>query len=116
MDHPLIGGGIAAWALTRPEQVNVPAVIEQPTDEARELLERRGFDVSVATVSNCAPEDTVVEQDPPACSEAEEGSRVTLTVSLGLSVRVPPTRDLPLAEARRRLQRVDLLVETREQP
>ena len=112
----LLGGGVAAWALTRPEQVNVPAVIEQPSDEARELLERRGFDVSVATVSNCAPEDTVVEQDPPAGSEAEEGSRVTLTVSLGLSVRVPPTRDLPLAEARRRLQRVDLLVETREQP
>ena len=112
----LIGGGVAAWALTRPDQVNVPAVIEQPSDEARELLERRGFDVSVATVSNCAPEDTVVEQDPPAGSEAEEGSRVTLTVSLGLSVRVPPMRDLPLAEARRRLQRVDLLVETREQP
>jgi eukaryotic-like serine/threonine-protein kinase len=70
----------------------------------------------VATISNCAPEDTVVEQDPPAGSEVEEGSRVTLTVSLGLSVRVPPTRDLPLAEARRRLQRADLLVETREQP
>jgi beta-lactam-binding protein with PASTA domain/predicted Ser/Thr protein kinase len=112
----LIGAGVAVWALTRPEQVNVPAVIEQTSDDAQELLERRGFDVSVATISNCAPEDTVVEQDPPAGSEAEEGSRVTLTVSLGLSVRVPPTRDLPLAEARRRLQRTELLVETREQP
>ena len=69
----LIGSGVAAWALTRSEQVNVPAVIEQPSDQARELLERRGFDVSESTVSNCAPEDTVVEQDPPAGSEAEEG-------------------------------------------
>jgi eukaryotic-like serine/threonine-protein kinase len=91
-------------------------VIEQPLSEARSLLERRGFDVSVATVENCAPEDTVVEQDPRAGSEAEEGSRVTLTVSLGLSVKVPPVRDRPLEEARTRLEDADLLVETRQQP
>src|SRR5918996_805782 len=112
----LLGAGVAVWALTRPEQVNVPAVIEQPLVEARSLLERRGFDVSVATVENCAAEDTVVEQDPRAGSEVEEGSRVTLTVSLGLTVRVPPTRDLRLAQARNRLENADLLAETREQP
>ncbi|MGH2986571.1 MAG: PASTA domain-containing protein, partial [Solirubrobacterales bacterium] len=112
----LIGAAVAIWALTRPEQVNVPAVIEQPLAEARALLERRDFDVSVATVSSCAAEDTVVEQDPPAGTEVEEGSRVTLTVSLGLTVRVPPTRGLPLARARSRLENADLLAETREQP
>jgi eukaryotic-like serine/threonine-protein kinase len=112
----LIGAAVTVWALTRPEHVNVPAVIEQPLAEARSLLERRGFDVSVATVESCAPEDTVVEQDPRAGSEAEEGARVTLTVSLGLTVRVPPTRDLRLAQARNRLENADLLAETREQP
>ena len=112
----LIGAAVAVWALTRPEHVNVPAVIEQPLAEARSLLERRGFDVSVATVESCAAEDTVVEQDPRAGSEAEEGARVTLTVSLGLTVRVPPTRDLRLAQARNRLENADLLAETREQP
>ena len=76
----LIGGGVAAWALTRPDQVNVPAVLGSRAT-------RRGSCSSVAastsrrpTVSNCAPEDTVVEQDPPAGSEAEEGSTVTLSV------------------------------------
>jgi serine/threonine-protein kinase len=111
----LIAAGVAAWALTRPEQVNVPAVIELPLAEARSLLERRGFDVSVSTVENCAAEDTVVEQDPRAGSEAEEGSRVTLTVSLGLTVKVPPTRNLPLGKARTRIEEADLLVETSEQ-
>ena len=111
----LIAAAVAALALTRTEQVNVPAVIEQPLIEARSQLERRGFDVSVATVANCAPEDTVVEQDPRAGSEVDEGSRVTLTVSLGLSIKVPPVRGLTLAQARKRLEQADLLVSTREQ-
>ena len=79
----LIAAAIAIWALTRPEQVNVPAVIEQPLPEARALLEDRGFEVSVSTVGDCSPDDTVIEQDPPAGSEVDEGSRVTLTASLG---------------------------------
>ncbi len=57
----------------------------------------------------------MVEQDPRAGSEAEEGSTVTLTVSLGLAVKVPPTRGLSLDQARRRLEKADLLVQTREQ-
>jgi serine/threonine-protein kinase len=112
----LIGAAVAVWALTRPEQVNVPGVIGDSALEARLILERRDFQVVTTEVESCDPQSTVVEQDPPAGSEAEEGSRLTLTVSLGLSVRVPPTRDLPLAEARRRLSNADLLVETREQP
>jgi serine/threonine-protein kinase len=111
----LLAAGLAVWALTRSQPVNVPAVIEQPLAEARALLERRGFEVSVATVAACAPEDTVVEQDPRAGSEAEEGSRVILTVSLGLAVKVPPVRGLTLAQARKRLADADLLVATREQ-
>jgi serine/threonine-protein kinase len=40
---------------------------------------------------------------------------VTLTVSLGLSIKVPPVRGLTLDQARERLERADLLVSTREQ-
>jgi serine/threonine-protein kinase len=104
------------FALTRPEQVTVPAVIEEPVAEARGLLEQRGFEVVEAPVANCAPQGTVTEQDPPAGSDADEGSRVTLTVSLGLSVKVPPTRGDPVDEATRRLQAEELLVDTRQQP
>ena len=111
----LIAVAVAVWALTRAEQVNVPAVIGQPLSEARPLLERRGFEVAVSTVENCASEDTVLEQDPRAGAEAEEGSRVTLTASLGLSVKVPPVTGQPVDRARERLEEADLLVETRQQ-
>ncbi len=111
----LLLAGVAAFALTRPEKVNVPAVVEQSLSEARALLERKGFDVSVLPVENCAPRDTVTEQAPAAGSEADEGSEVTLTVSLGLSVKVPPVRNLAVDEATKRLEGEDLLVDTREQ-
>ncbi len=106
----------AVWALTRDstETTNVPAVIEKSEAEARSVLERRGFDVATATVANCAPESTVVEQDPAAGSEAEEGARMTLTVSLGLSVEVPPLRNETLANAREQLQAENLLVAEEE--
>ncbi len=111
----LLLAGVAAFALTRPENTNVPAVVEQPLSEARALLERKGFDVSVIRVENCAPPDTVTEQDPAAGSEAEEGSTVTLTVSLGMSVKVPPVDGLDVREATEQLEDEDLLVDTREQ-
>jgi eukaryotic-like serine/threonine-protein kinase len=111
----LIAAAVAVWALTRPEQANVPAVIGQPLAEARALLERRGFEVAVSTVESCDPDDTVVEQDPRAGSEAAEGSRVTLTVSLGMAVKVPALRGLTLGQARKRLEKAELLAATREQ-
>jgi serine/threonine-protein kinase len=110
----LLLAGVAAFALTRPSKVNVPAVIEQPLSEARSLLERRGFDVSVNPVENCAPKDTVTEQHPPAGSEVDEGSEVILTVSLGMSVKVPPVRNLDLEAARNKLENQQLLVETQD--
>ncbi|MGH2951112.1 MAG: PASTA domain-containing protein, partial [Solirubrobacterales bacterium] len=105
-----------AFALTRADEVTVPAVIEEPVAEARSLLEGRGFEVVETPVANCAPSGTVTEQDPPAGSDADEGSRVALTVSLGMTVKVPPTRGVPLSEATKRLQAEELLVETRQQP
>jgi serine/threonine-protein kinase len=111
----LLLAGVAAFALTRPGKVNVPAVVDQSLSEARALLERKGFDVSTIPVENCAAKDTVTEQDPPAGSEVDEGAEVVLTVSLGLSVKVPPVRDLEVGEATKKLQDEDLLVDTRQQ-
>ena len=110
----LLLAAVAAFALTRPEKVNVPAVVDQPLSQAQALLERRGFDVSTIPVENCAPRDTVTEQDPAAGSEVNEGSEVALTISLGLSVKVPPVRGLEVGEATKRLQDEELLVDTRK--
>ncbi len=107
--------GLAAFALTRPERVNVPKVTEQDIEVARPALEQRGFEVTEAPVGVCAPENTVIEQDPPAGTEVDEGSEVTLTVSTGSTVAVPKLRDETLADARKRLGELDLLVDTREQ-
>ena len=111
----LLAGGAVAYALTRPENVRVPAVTGDTEPVARTILEGRGFEVSVRELPACAPAGTVTEQSPLAGSEAEEGSTVGLTTSLGLAVRVPDVADLPVREATERLQDEDLLVATREQ-
>jgi serine/threonine-protein kinase len=112
----LLLAAVAIFALTRPEKVNVPAVIEQPLSQARPLLERKGFDVGVLRIENCAPADTVTEQQPAAGSEVDEGAEVTLTVSLGMSVKVPDLHGLDVKEATARLENQQLLADTRDKP
>ncbi|HEX2129601.1 MAG TPA: PASTA domain-containing protein, partial [Solirubrobacterales bacterium] len=111
----LVGAGVAIWALTRPEQVNVPSVIEQEVGIARSALQDAGFEVSELPISQCAPENTVTEQNPPAGSEVDEGSEVELTVSLGSSSPVPQLRGEALADARKQLEDENLLVQTRQE-
>ena len=76
---------LGAFALTRSEEVIVPSVIgELAPGGTRTTLEERGFEVAdAARFPTCAPLNTVTEQQPLSGSEADEGSTVTLTVSLG---------------------------------
>lgn len=108
----LAAAAVAAFALTRPQEVRVPSVINQPVSEARATLEGLGFVVAVNEVESCDRPNTVIEQDPPG-GLAEEGSEVLLTVSLGQSVRIPDTRNLEEATAARRLRAADLRAEVR---
>jgi eukaryotic-like serine/threonine-protein kinase len=106
----LLGGGLA-YALTREdEQVRVPAVTGDQLSAAQAQLEAAGFEVATRPEPNCQPINTVLEQDPLAAELAVQGSTVALTVSQGLSVRIPPVRNLPQADARDRLQKADLRV------
>ena len=60
----------------------VPGVVGFPVDEAEEILERAGFDVSrVAQASTSYPPGTVVGQSPGGGSRAASGSTVTLSVA-----------------------------------
>jgi eukaryotic-like serine/threonine-protein kinase len=110
----LLLAGVAAFALTRPQQVAVPNVLEASQARAQMLLEDAGFEVQALPRPNCAEADSVVEQDPGAGEEAEEGSTVTITVSTGQEVSVPTVAGLPANEATRKLQRADLLVRSSE--
>jgi eukaryotic-like serine/threonine-protein kinase len=106
---------LAAWALTRPGEVTVPSVLGEKQDSATQILEGRGFDVEVEEFESDAPVGEVVEQDPRAGTEAEEGSTVTLSVSSGLgTAKVPDVTGLPERRAAKTLQDRNFLVETEE--
>jgi serine/threonine-protein kinase len=102
---------LVAYALTRSEQVRVPTVIGERQTEATEILEDAGFEVLPSTFESCDEPRTVAEQDPAAGSRADEGSTVEISVSLGLSVKVPDVLGEPLAEAADTLQEEQLQVE-----
>ena len=60
----LVGGGVIAYALTRPDQVLVPTVYGKDQAQAETILRDAGFEVAVDPDTNDAPEGTVLEQDP----------------------------------------------------
>jgi eukaryotic-like serine/threonine-protein kinase len=105
---------VAAWALSRPEQVTVPLVIDETRDEAERILDRRGFEVDALLRPSCSPAGIVAEQDPSAGTDVDEGSTVRLTVSTGQQVEVPELAGLTVSRARERLQDEQLLVRTKE--
>jgi beta-lactam-binding protein with PASTA domain/predicted Ser/Thr protein kinase len=119
----LLAAGVAAlvaFALTRPSHVSVPDVIGQDQNAAREILEGKGFEVSIKAVSSGAPQNQVVEQDPIPTDrgggKAEEGSTVTLSVSSGPAVvAVPDVAGLSVSDATTRLEKAGFKVTTRDE-
>jgi len=73
-----------------PTLVRVPNVVGQTADAAQEALEAAGFDVARASEASERPVDEVIKQDPPADEQAEEGSRVTITLSAGPETAAVP--------------------------
>ena len=65
--------------------VEVPDVTGQDIEEASQTLQEAGLAVDPEhdTVKSDEPEGTVVSTDPPAGSEADAGTSVTITVSRG---------------------------------
>ena len=112
----LVAGGALAWFLTRPEMVTVPDVTGEPEDPAIIALQDADFDVATERIESDIPEGEVIEQDPAGGSEAEQGSTVTITVSLGPgAVAVPRVAGLRVPEARRVLERkgFEIVIERR---
>ena len=79
---------------------DVPRVTGKQLVEARAIMERAGFEVETERVQSSQPFDQVVDQDPNAGEEAEEGATVTLEVSGGPGdVLVPPVANLRQGQA-----------------
>jgi beta-lactam-binding protein with PASTA domain len=107
---------LAVWALTRPAHSAVPAVIGEDVEAATATLEGEGFEVNTDEFPSSQRTGTVVEQDPRAGEEAEEGSTVLLSVSSGPgTAKVPGVEGLTEREATRKLDRAGFRVDPRQQ-
>ena len=102
---------LAIAGLLAGDRSEVPRVVGKQLVDARASLERAGFEVRETRVRSSQEFDLVLDQDPDAGEEAEEGSTVTLEVSDGPGdVRVPSVERLPLERAIHELNKVDLKV------
>jgi uncharacterized protein YjdB/serine/threonine protein kinase len=64
--------------------VKIPDVSGKTVEEAKEILTAAGLTVAVEEeYSDTVPEGSVISQDPPADSDMEPGSKVTITASRG---------------------------------
>jgi serine/threonine-protein kinase len=100
---------LAVAGLTAADTREVPRVVGKQLLQARDTLERNGFQVEESRVRSQAPFDQVIDQDPNPREQADEGSTVTLEVSGGPgTVRVPTVRGLPQAVAIEALDKRDL--------
>jgi eukaryotic-like serine/threonine-protein kinase len=106
---------LAVWALTRPGHTTVPSVIGQDVDSATATLEDAGFDVDTDEFQRREPPGTVIEQDPRAGEQAEDGSTVTLSVSTGPgTATVPDVAGRTARKATRKLDAAGFRVEPEE--
>ncbi len=120
-------GALIGLLLTRDTTTDVPNVTNRQLEFAILQLERKGFSVGQETfVEKEAPKGTVLEQDPlpsPPANQAEESCsfltlfcskpKVNLTISGGPgSGTVPPTANLEVGEAKKKLEGAGFEVET----
>jgi beta-lactam-binding protein with PASTA domain/predicted Ser/Thr protein kinase len=99
------------------DRVKVPGVTGEDEVTATLALQRAGFEVDVDRIAKEQPQGTVIEQDPSGGELADEGSTVTLAVSLGPEpVTVPKVVGLKKGKARKRLTRAGFEVDVEETP
>jgi len=110
--------GLMAFIFTRPEQIDVPKVTGLQLSEARERLDRAGFEnVDVERERSLAELDQVLRQDPDPGEQAARGETIVLVVSDGPGeVTVPRVRGMTRAQALRELRRSDLRATVTERP
>jgi eukaryotic-like serine/threonine-protein kinase len=109
---------LMAWVFTRPEQIDVPRVTGLQLSEARDRLDKAGFEnVEVERERSLAELDQVLRQDPDPGEQAARDDTIVLVASDGPGeVRVPSVRGLTRAQAVRELRRSDLRATVTQRP
>jgi serine/threonine-protein kinase len=99
-----VGSDVTITVGAGPSTVEVPDLRGNNPDQAAVLLEQAGLELGAQNEiydDDPATEGTVISQDPQPSSEAEPGTSVDITVSLGLEpVIVPQVYGMDLATAR----------------
>jgi eukaryotic-like serine/threonine-protein kinase len=112
----LIGGGIAAYALTRTKSSVVPAVAGQQVSTAQTVIQNAGFNPVLIYRTDNHRSGTVIAQNPLGGTKVKDGSTVTLTVSQGPgSTTIPSVSFLSESAAKKAIKQARLKV-SRVQP
>jgi beta-lactam-binding protein with PASTA domain len=98
------GGTINIQLGRAPDKVNVPGVVNDDQDDARQTLEGSGFKVVIEPIDSSKPEGTVISQNPVANSKADKGATVTLRVSKGNQFEMPDLVGMTQKEAEQKLK------------
>jgi serine/threonine-protein kinase len=107
----LIGGGVAAYVLTRPQKVLVPTVVNLPQPTAQQRILAAGFTLSVISQPSKSPNGIVIAQNPLGDERVKSGSTVTLTVSTGPAITtVPSVAQLTQSQAEAQIRQAALKV------
>ncbi len=102
----VLAGAALAYFLTRPDMVTVPDVTGEQEAAATIELQSAQFEVTTERIENDIPEGEVIEQDPPGGDEAEKGSTVKITISLGPgTIAVPKVAGLSVPDAKALLKK-----------
>ena len=108
---------IGAYLTLRPERLIVPDVIGRQSATASQILQNRGFEVDIVSVTNPDVErDRVAGQDPSPGSRAPEGSVVSITVSTGPGeAPVPAVEGMPRRQAEDEVREAGFRVEVEQE-
>jgi eukaryotic-like serine/threonine-protein kinase len=109
----IAGAAAGAYLLTRPKQVVVPVVTNDPINTASTIVQDAGFQVQPLNVPSGRPQGTVIRESPTGGTKADKGSVVTLAVSQGPGTKaIPSVLGKSKAVATRLLQQSGLKVAT----
>jgi eukaryotic-like serine/threonine-protein kinase len=102
----LLLGGLV-WAVTAGSTERVPKLVGLSEEQARVQAEKLGLKVKRGSsrYDEKVPKDMVADVDPKVGTEVKKGALLTLVFSKGKKpVDVPDVRNLPLDQAKQRLQ------------
>lgn len=95
------------------QEGTVPKLVGLTESEAREMIERYGFELGeVTTDTGKREKGEVMRQNPKAGTEAEPGSKIDIVLSDGNGAEVPNLVGLSESEARAALERAGFTVGT----